>query len=73
MIEFVNSHSEIILYVVRVYLIIVFCVYLWAYLAIPWGAPWLPSSFSTIHQILKMAKIKPGELLVDMGAGEGKI
>lgn len=73
MIEFINSHSGIILLAVRIYLIIIFCIYLWAYLSVPWGAPWLPSSFATTLKMLKMANIKPGELLVDLGAGDGRV
>lgn len=73
MIEFVNSHTDIILFAIRVYLITLFCLYLWAYLSTPWGAPWLPSSFATTHKMLEMANIKPGELVIDLGAGDGRI
>jgi hypothetical protein len=73
MIEFVNSHADLILFAMRVYLIMMFCMYLWAYLSTPWGAPWLPSSFAASRKMLEMANIKPGELVVDLGAGDGRV
>lgn len=46
---------------------------LWSYLSILWGAPWVPSSLSTIRKMLSMAGLQPGQVLVDLGAGDGRI
>jgi precorrin-6B methylase 2 len=46
---------------------------LWSYLPIAWGAPWVPSSPSTIRKMLSMAALQPGQVLVDLGAGDGRI
>lgn len=46
---------------------------LWSYVSIPWGAPWVPSSFSTVRKMLSMAELQPGQVLVDLGAGDGRI
>jgi hypothetical protein len=46
---------------------------LWSYISIPWGAPWVPSSLSTVRKMLSMAELQPGQVLVDLGAGDGRI
>lgn len=38
-----------------------------------WGAPWVPSSLRTVRKMLDMAQLQPGEKLVDLGAGDGRI
>jgi hypothetical protein len=38
-----------------------------------WGAPWVPTSIRTVKKMLTMADLKPGEKLVDLGAGDGRI
>lgn len=35
-------------------------------------APYVPSSIPVIEQMLKLAKLKPGEVLFDLGAGDGR-
>jgi SAM-dependent methyltransferase len=37
------------------------------------GAPWVPTSRKLVNRILEMAKLKPGELLYDLGSGDGRI
>lgn len=44
-----------------------------AYLSTLWGAPWVPVSFRAARKMLKMAEIQPGQKLVDLGAGDGRI
>ena len=39
----------------------------------PRGAPWVPSSLSTVHQMLDLAEVKPDELVYDLGCGDGMI
>lgn len=45
----------------------------WSYLPVVWGAPWVPTRASTIRKMLSMAALKPGQTLVDLGAGDGRI
>lgn len=38
-----------------------------------WGAPWVTSSSKNIRRMLDLAKLQPGETLIDLGAGDGRI
>lgn len=40
---------------------------------IPHGAPWVPTARSTVEDMLELAGIKPGELVYDLGCGDGRI
>ncbi len=46
---------------------------LWVYLPILWGAPWIPSSLHLAARMLELAEVKPGQRVVDLGAGDGRI
>jgi len=37
------------------------------------GAPWIPSSHKSINRILELAAIKPGDVVYDLGSGDGRI
>ncbi len=37
------------------------------------GAPWVPTSRKLVTKVLEMAKLKPNELLYDLGSGDGRI
>lgn len=37
------------------------------------GAPWVPSSMSTVHKMLDLAEVKPDELVYDLGCGDGRV
>lgn len=45
----------------------------WIYLPFFWGAPWVPSPSRAIKRMLQMAELQPGQTLVDLGAGDGRI
>lgn len=45
----------------------------WSCLAVMWGAPWIPSSSGTVKKMLSMAEVKPGQQVVDLGAGDGRV
>lgn len=36
------------------------------------GAPWVPTSFSTVHKMLKLAKLSAKDTLYDLGCGDGR-
>jgi cyclopropane fatty-acyl-phospholipid synthase-like methyltransferase len=46
---------------------------LWVYLPVLWGAPWVPGSMRVIRRMLELAEVKPGQMVVDLGAGDGRI
>ena len=37
------------------------------------GAPWAPTSKSIVRKMLSMADVKPGEVVYDLGSGDGRI
>lgn len=37
------------------------------------GAPWVPTPRSVIDRMLIMAKVKPGEVVYDLGCGDGRV
>ena len=37
------------------------------------GAPWVPSAWETIRRILSMAEVRPGEVVYDLGCGDGRV
>ena len=43
------------------------------YLSTFWGAPWAPTSLSKVDQMLRLADLRPGQTLIDLGAGDGRI
>jgi len=37
------------------------------------GAPWVPTSRQVICRMLEMAELKPGEVVYDLGCGDGRV
>ena len=37
------------------------------------GAPYVPSSRKRVRKMIELAELKPGEIVVDLGSGDGKI
>jgi SAM-dependent methyltransferase len=46
---------------------------LWVYLPVLWGAPWVPGSLRMVNRMLELAEVKPGQKVVDLGAGDGRV
>jgi hypothetical protein len=38
-----------------------------------YNAPWVPTPMSMVHKMLQMAKVGPGDLVYDLGCGDGRI
>jgi len=60
------SNLAILLLIILVFLISI----TWTRL---WGAPWAPSDVAVVRKMLIMADVKPGELVYDLGCGDGRI
>jgi len=43
------------------------------YLSTLWGAPWAPTPLDRVDRMLRLAAVQPGETVVDLGAGDGRI
>jgi SAM-dependent methyltransferase len=37
------------------------------------GAPWVPTSRRTVHKMLTLAGVRPGDVVYDLGSGDGRI
>lgn len=37
------------------------------------GQPWVPANEKRIHRALELAELKPGEVLYDLGSGDGRV
>lgn len=46
---------------------------LWMFLPHLYGLPWVPTKKARIRKGLEMAKLQSGELLYDLGAGDGRV
>lgn len=58
------------------FIIIIFLIiFLTFCLSVIWppGAPWVPAPKPKIIKMLKMMKIKPGDVVYDLGSGDGRI
>ena len=46
---------------------------LWVVVPIVAGLPWRPTSSKRIRRALEMARVQPGEMLFDLGSGDGRV
>ncbi|MDM8521451.1 class I SAM-dependent methyltransferase [Anaerolineales bacterium HSG6] len=44
-----------------------------SYMANFFGGMWVPSSLETVRKMLQLADLQPGQTLVDLGAGDGRV
>ncbi len=60
-----------------VFIVILISVFLILIISISWtnykGSPWVPTTFKMVHKMLDLAEIKPGDLVYDLGCGDGRI
>ena len=38
-----------------------------------YGAPWVPTPYKTIKKMLKLAEVKPEDVVYDLGSGDGRV
>jgi SAM-dependent methyltransferase len=43
------------------------------YLPFLWGAPFVPTPWRICRRMLELAEVKPGQKVVDLGAGDGRL
>ena len=48
-------------------------IFLWICVPTAWGAPYFPSDIKTITRALKYLDLKPDGVVVDLGAGDGRV
>ncbi len=48
-------------------------VFFWLVVPAFTGLPWVPSALARAEKALQMANLQPGELLVDLGSGDGRV
>lgn len=46
---------------------------LWLIVPALYGVPWVPTREARIRKALQLAKLQPGEILYDLGAGDGRV
>jgi SAM-dependent methyltransferase len=69
-ITFIVSHWVVVMQGVFIASLILI---LWVYLPVIWGAPWIPGPLRVINRMLELAETKPGQTVIDLGAGDGRI
>lgn len=50
-----------------------FLIFMWVLLPTLWGAPYIPSAFNDVKRMLQLIDLQPNQILVDLGAGDGRI
>jgi SAM-dependent methyltransferase len=46
---------------------------LWSLVPILAGLPWRPTALERIRRALELAQVRPGEVIYDLGAGDGRV
>jgi SAM-dependent methyltransferase len=54
-------------------LIVIFAAALWLIVPLVTGLPWVPTRERRIHKALHLADVKPGDVVYDLGAGDGRV
>ncbi|MBI5872283.1 diphthine synthase [archaeon] len=66
----INSQFDIPSILIIPYIFIAYTI--WARATYKLGAPYVPSSRKAVKKMLEIAKLKPGEILYDLGSGDGR-
>jgi len=54
-------------------LIVAFLCGIWLMIPFLYGLPWVPTRYQRIRKALDLAQLRPGEVLYDLGAGDGRV
>jgi hypothetical protein len=65
--------AQILLVLFYIASILAFLYGLWAFVPHLYQLPWVPTQKARARKALEMAKLQPGEVLYDLGAGDGRI
>lgn len=66
-----SIHMEFILLIASLILLLVLG--LWILIPSLYGLPWIPTREKRIRKALQLAKLQPGEIFYDLGAGDGRV
>jgi 16S rRNA A1518/A1519 N6-dimethyltransferase RsmA/KsgA/DIM1 with predicted DNA glycosylase/AP lyase activity len=61
------------LILMTVLLVIVFIVGVSITWPVTQGAPWVPTPLATVETMLRLAEVKPNDLVYDLGSGDGRL
>lgn len=54
-------------------ILFIISVFLWILVPLITGLPWVPTRDTRIHRALQLADVRPGEVVYDLGAGDGRV
>jgi SAM-dependent methyltransferase len=54
-------------------IIIILMGMLWIFIPVLSGLPWIPTHRKRIRKALELSELQPGEILYDLGAGDGRV
>jgi SAM-dependent methyltransferase len=54
-------------------IIVIAAAFLWAAVPLATGLPWVPTRDWRIRKALQLAAVQPGEVVYDLGAGDGRV
>lgn len=66
---YINYATQAVLVVFGLFIFFAITIFLSSF----WGAPWVISSRKAIRQMLNIADLQPGETLIDLGSGDGRV
>lgn len=70
---FVSSRVMCLLIGFWILIVIMLIVGLFFFLPTLFGAPWVPTRMDNIRKMLSMAEVKEGDIVYDLGSGDGRI
>ena len=65
-----NDYSDLLLYLISAAILLYA---IWLVVPILFGLPYVPTQPRRIRQALTLAQVRPGEVVYDLGAGDGRV
>jgi SAM-dependent methyltransferase len=66
-------NSDFVISVLIVFAVLYICAIVWVLWSRLRGAPWVPTPLRIANKMLALAQVQPGELVYDLGSGDGRI